>query len=131
LNVSQNREPEPTDSAGQAFIKRIGPAGCALFLALFALVTAICFTSGRAPIPGYAAPHDTAYYAAAPEELVRELEENVFPALSDYVLTAEAEGDGVVVTVEEGNFVAARAALLRYFDGSLFTFRRSGESPDT
>ena len=111
-------------SAGESFVKRIGPAGCVLFLALAVLVAAICLTSGRDPIPGYAPPESTEYYAAHPEELVAELTENVFPALPEYGLTATAADGAVTVTVD-GNLAAARAALLRYFDESLLSFQRA------
>ena len=40
------------------------------------LMLIICFTSGRDPIPDYAAPMDTAYYAANLGELEEELENN-------------------------------------------------------
>lgn len=120
-NTLQNVSP---DSAGQSFVKRIGPAGCVLFLAMAVLVTAICLTSGKDPIPGYAPPQTTAYYAEHPDELAAELETNVFPALADYTLSAEAGADAVTVTVESGNFAAARSAILRYFDESLFVFER-------
>ncbi|MBR2717546.1 MAG: hypothetical protein IKD79_07430 [Oscillospiraceae bacterium] len=112
------------ETAGQQFVKRIRPAGCALFLALAVLVTVICFTSGRDPIPGYEAPRDTEYYAAHLQELAEELEENVFPALTDCSLTAEAGEENVTVTVVSGNLAAVRSALLRYFDQSLLEFRR-------
>ncbi len=117
----------PRETAGEQFVKRIRPAGAALFLLLAVLVTAVCLTSGRDPIPGYAAPETTEYYAAHTDELAAELEASVFPCLPDYSLTAEAAGDTVTITVESGNFAAARAAILRYFDQSLFIFER-GES---
>ncbi len=105
-------------------MKTIRPAGMALFLLLAVLVTAICLTSGRDPIPGYRAPETTEYYAAHPDELVTELETNVFPALPEYEMSAEA-GDGVaLVTIDSDHFVAGRSALLRYFDESLFDFLR-------
>lgn len=110
-------------TAGQSFVKSIRPLGCVMFLALAILVTAICLTSGRKPIPGYEPPQATAYYAEHPEALVTELESNVFPHL-EYDMTAEIAGDTVTVTVENENFVAGRAAILRYFDESLFVFQR-------
>ena len=111
------------ETAGQDFLRRIGPAGMALFLILAVLVAAICLTSGRDPIPGYSAPETTAWYAEHPEALVRELEENVFPALpAEYDLRASVSGGTVSVTADSAHFVVARAALLRYFDSGLFTF---------
>ncbi len=117
-------ESRPQETAGQQFVQRIRPAGCILFLALAVLVTVICLTNGRDPIPGYTPPETTEYYATHPEALIGELEENVFPALPDYELTSAMTGDTVTVIVESGNFAAARAAILRYFDASLLLFER-------
>lgn len=115
--------PEPKPTAGQTFVKTIRPAGCALFLMLAILVTAVCLTSGRDPIPGYEAPQTMEYYAENPEALVAELETGLFPAL-EYDMTANLTGSTVTVTIEDENFVIGRAAILRYFDESLFTFER-------
>ena len=115
--------PEPPMSAGQSFVKAIRPLGCVVFLGLAVLVTALCFSSGRKPIPGYEPPLTMEQYAADPVLLVAELEENIFPAL-EYDMTAEVTGDAVTVTVENENFVAGRAAVLRYFEESLFIFER-------
>jgi hypothetical protein len=124
LDVRKAPEADSRDTAGQSFVKRIGPAGMVLFLALAVLVGMICLTSGRDPIPGYEAPQSAEYYAAHLDELARELTENVFPALPDYRMTAEPGEDVVTVTVEDGNFAAARAAVLRYFPQNLLDFRR-------
>lgn len=128
MDVKKSPEQEPHATAGQAFIHRIGPAGMALFLILAVLVTWICLTSGRDPVPGYTAPQTTEYYAGHLGELAEELETNVFPALPDYTMSAVAE-DGastVTVTVDSEHFVAGRGAILRYFDESLFSFERGG-----
>lgn len=115
--------PESKPTAGQTFVKNIRPAGCALFLILAVLVTAICLTAGRDPIPGYDTPQPMEYYAENPEALISELEENVFPAL-EYNMSANLAGDAVIITIEDENFVIGRAAILRYFDESLFVFER-------
>lgn len=115
--------PEPKPTAGQSFVKNIRPAGCALFLLLAVLVTAICLTSGRDPVPGYEPPQTMEYYAANPEALASELETNVLPYL-EYEMSVSVTGGTVTVTVEDENFVAGRAAVLRYFDESLFVFAR-------
>ena len=115
--------PEPPMTAGQSFVKAIRPLGCVMFLALAVLVVAVCLSSGRKPIPGYEPPLTTEQYAADLYALEAELEENVFPAL-DYEMSAEVTADSVTVTVENENFVAGRAAILRYFDESLFVFER-------
>ena len=112
------------ETAGQQFVKRIRPAGCVLFLALAVLVTAILLTSGRDPIPGYTAPETTEYYAEHPDALAAELEENVFPTLPEYDMSAEAADGCVIVTIDSEHFVVGRSALLRYFDKSLLTFER-------
>ena len=113
-------------TAGQSFVKSIRPAGCALFLILAVLVAVLCLTSGRDPIPGYRPP-ERASYENDLGQLVRVLEEPVFPELPQYDMTAEVTGDTVTVTVK-GNLAAARSAILRYFPEDLITFER-GETP--
>lgn len=120
--MDEQKSLEPKQTAGQDFLKKIGPAGCVLFLALFVLVTAICLTAGRDPVPGYEAPHDTEYYVNHLDELAAELNDNVLPQL-DTPATAAVTGDTVTVTVEGDTFVVVRSALLHYFDESLFTFQ--------
>lgn len=122
-HVAPESVPESKPTAGQTFVKNIRPAGCALFLILAILVTAVCLTSGRDPVSGYEAPQETAYYAENPEALVYELETNVFPAL-EYDMAASVANGAVTVTIEDENFVIGRAAVLRYFDESLFVFQR-------
>ena len=116
---------EPKLTAGQAFVKSIGPAGCAMFLIVFVLATVLCFTVGRDPIPGYTPPERASYENDLPR-LVDILEEQVFPALPEYEMTAAVTGDKVTVTVTDGNFAAARAAILRYFPDDLMEFSEGG-----
>ncbi|MCD7792182.1 MAG: hypothetical protein LUG92_02120 [Oscillospiraceae bacterium] len=122
LNDTPPEERKPVkETSGEYLWKRLRPAGCVLVLMLMAAMLAVCFASGREPIEGYTPPQTTEYYAAHPEELVTELETNVFPAL-DAEISAEA-GDGTVtVTIESASFASARGAILRYFDKSLFEF---------
>lgn len=120
--MDEQKSLEPKQTAGQDFLKKIGPAGCVLFLALFVLVTAICLTAGRDPVPGYEALHDTEYYVNHLDELATELNDNFLPRL-DTPATAAVTSDTVTVTVEGDTFVVVRSALLHYFDESLFTFQ--------
>ena len=127
MNVIQSPENapnKPRPTAGQDFVKRIRPLGCVLFLALAVLVAAICLTAGRDPIPDYEPPQAMEYYATHPTELVRELEDNVIPALPDYEMRAAVTGDKVTVTIDDAHFVVGRAAILRYFDESVILFER-------
>ena len=120
-----NEEKRPAEeklTAGQSFIRTIRPAGCALFLILAVLVTAVCFTAGRDPIPGYTPP-ERASYENDLSRLVTVLESQVFPELDQYGLTAAVTGDTVTVTVQ-GNLAAARSAILHYFPEDLITFER-------
>ena len=120
--MDERRAPEPRETAGQDFVRRIGPAGCVLFLALAILVAALCLTSGRDPVPGYEAPHDSEYYVNHLDELADELNEHFLPRL-DTPATAAVSGGAVAVTVEGDSFVLVRSAVLRYFDESLFVFQ--------
>ena len=116
------RSPEKKpQQSGQWLWKNLKPFGCILCLGLMVLMLIICFTSGRDPIPDYAAPMDTAYYAANLGELEKELENNVFPHLEG-IVSCEEEGGKIVVTIAESTFAKSRSAILRYFDISLFEF---------
>ena len=108
-------------NTGADFVKRIRPVGCVLFLLLAAAVVVLCFTTGRDPIPGHEAAHDTAYYEANLPALQAELEAEVFPALAG-VVACRAEGDRLLVTLRGPDFAVTRAAILRYYDAGLFTF---------
>lgn len=112
---------EQKQTAGQDFLRKIGPAGCVLFLALFVLVTAICLTAGRDPLPDYEAPHDVSYYVNHLGELAEELNENVLPRL-ETPSSAAVTGESVTITVQDTTFVVVRSAVLHYFDESLLSF---------
>jgi len=121
MNESPNPSRPEKTYTGQDFVKKIGPWGCVLFLCLAILSTALCFTVGANPLPGYEAPRDTAYYAQNLEELAAELNENVLPLLDDPA-TAAVSGDKVLITVQGQSYVPDRAAILHYFDESLLLF---------
>jgi hypothetical protein len=108
-------------NSGQQFVKMLRPLGCVLFLLMAVGVTLICFTAGRDPIPGYAAPEDTAYYAEHLDALQQELETSVFPQLQG-VVGSEITGDQLTVQIDGESFAVTRSAILRYFDESLFLF---------
>ena len=119
----QNSLPAEHLTAGQSFVKSIRPAGCVLFIVVAVLVAAVCLTAGRDPIPNYHPP-EPASYAGDPSALARVLEEQVFPELPDYDMTAAVTGDTVTVTIDDAHFVVGRAAILRYFDEQFLTFER-------
>ena len=108
---------------GPEFVKKIRPLGCAIFLLIAVLTTVLCFTAGRDPIRGYAPAQTTEYYAAHPQELLAELEAQVFPALEG-VVSAEAAEDHVTVRLQSDRYAVTRSALLRYFDESLLRLER-------
>lgn len=115
-------------NTGQDFVKKIGPFGCALFLALFVFSLIYCFTSAPAnPLKGYEAPYNSDYYAqsgATLEQLQTELESNVFPKLSG-VLSSEIEDGKIIITIKGDSFADTRDAILNYYDESLFYFERN------
>jgi len=112
---------ERKDSAGQDFVRKIGPAGCILFLGLAVLVTLLCFTAGRDPVPGYESPQTAMYYVNHLDELAEELNTAVLPYLDDPAAAA-VTGDKVTVTVDAASFVPVRSAVLRYFEEDLLLF---------
>lgn len=115
-------------NTGQDFVKKIGPFGCVLFLALFVFFLVYCFTAAPAdPLKGYTAPYKFDYYAqsdATLQQLQTELETNVFPML-DGVISSDIENGRLVITIEGNSFSDSRDAILKYYDESLFYFERS------
>jgi len=110
-----------TETTGQEFVRWLKPGGCALVIIITILVIAICFISGRDPIPGFAPAHDTEYYLSNMDDLTSELEENVFPVLDGIKDYSVVDGK-LNITVEGATFAVTRAAILRYYDNELFVF---------
>ena len=117
-------EAEKTTS-GQWLWKTLGPFGCVLVLALMVMALVLCFTAGTDPIPGYEPPESEAFYAGHPDELARELTENVLPRLEGEA-SVSVSGGKVVVTVEPNRYAATRSALLHFFDRSLLEIVQAG-----
>ena len=112
--------------AGRDFVKWLKPGGCVLFLVVAILVTAVCLTSGRDPIPGYEAPKASEYYAQSADtlsELKNELEQNVFPRVAG-VTGSSVEDGHLTVHIDDSSFAVTRAAILRYYSQELFEFIR-------
>ena len=105
---------------GQDFIKWLRPAGCALFLGLFVLVTVILFTSKGAPVAGYEAPHTAEYYSGHLSELAEELSENLIPRLGVTSFQIDISGDRLSVTASEDDIYKIRPAVIHYYDADLF-----------
>lgn len=132
--MAENNVPEPNETeapqegphmtAGQEFAKKITPFGCILVLIVFVAFLGYCFSSGKAPLPDYAASHDSIYYAQSGEtlkELQTELELNVFPKLGG-VEGCTIEGRKLAVTIDRDHYNDTRAGILHYYDEALFTF---------
>lgn len=132
--MAENTTPEPDENvapqkgsrmtAGQEFAKKITPFGCILILIVFVAFLGYCFGSGKAPLPGYTAPHDSIYYAQSDEtlkQLQTELSANVFPKLGG-VENCTIEDSKLTVTIDRDHYNDTRAGILHYYDEALFTF---------
>lgn len=118
-------------SAMEAFLKKIGPVGCGIFLLLMVLFFVLCITQGRDLLKGYEPSHDGTYYEEHPESLAEEIETRVVPLLPSIrsaVLTED--GTAVTVTVEEGDFFPVRRSLLRHFPASLLVLEKAEEAAE-
>ena len=109
---------EERPTSGQWLWRTLGPFGCVLALVLMVGALVLCFTAGTDPIPGYEVPESSEYYAAHPDELARELTENVLPRLEGEA-SVSVSGGTVIVSVEPDRYAATRSALLHFFDRSL------------
>ena len=116
--LSDRERDKPRQSNGEWLLKTLKPAGCAFVLLLAAMSLVICFTAGSDPIKGYSPPQSAEYYAAHPDELAAELDENVLPRLNTQAVCA-VSGGRVRVEIDHDSFAVTRSALLRYFDEGL------------
>lgn len=105
---------------GSEFVKKIRPMGCALFLAMFVMVTVLLFTAR--PEPEYVPPESGEYYALHLDELKEQIEEHVLPELEATGVTLSAGDTRILVTAPAGELEDVREGILKYFDGELFEF---------
>ena len=117
-------EREEPEHPGFQIVRWLKPFGSGLVLLIFILFLVYAFSTGRAPIKGYTPPHDGEYYAKHLDALADELNDTVLP-LVDPAASAAVTGDTVTVTIGHDSYVTTRAAVLRYFDAKLLTFKES------
>ncbi len=113
--------------AGPEFVKKLRPIGCVLFLLISVYFLVFCFTSGKNPIPGYAAPHVSSYYSqntTTLTELKDELEAKVFPKLTG-IKDCQVSNGKLEITIDSLSYFKSRTAILKFYDRSLFTFIKS------
>ena len=113
---------EPKLSAGEGFVKFIRPAGAALFLILFVIVTVFLFTAKGAPVEGYEPPHDSAYYRGNISELAAEIEEHMLPLIGAEGVTVSVSGGKVAFSGGEDGLRAVRQGVIHYYAEDLFEF---------
>ena len=110
-------------NTGEDFVRKIKPAGCAVFLLISVAFLIMCFTAGGAPIEGYSVPHDSDYYAEHIDELKAELDANVIPQL-DGIESCEVTGDKLTVTIDSSSFDESSGAITHYYRDELFIFKK-------
>lgn len=116
--------PEPSEEKehpGFQIVRWLRPGGAALVLLLGILFVVQCFMTGREPVKGYQAQHDTAYYTAHPDVLADELNDDLLPKVDADAVARVTDGI-VTVTVPHDTYITTRAAVLRYYDTSLLEF---------
>lgn len=110
-------------NTGADFVKKIGPAGCIIFLLISLAFFVMCFKSGGAPIKGYSVPHDSDYFAEHLDELKAELETNVFPHL-DGIRSCELTGKTLTIAIDSESFDTSSEAISHYYRDELFNFQK-------
>ena len=114
-------------NTGFEFIKKLRPIGCVIVVLCLIGFLAVCFTSGKAnEIEGYTPAHETEYYAEHADELLSELESEVFPHL-DGIVSSGVEDGRVKIKIESPDFIKSRSVLLHYFDETLLELKESGK----
>lgn len=123
-----NREEQTYDkremNPGKEWAIRLKPAGCIAVLIFSLLCVAMMFTAGPDKIEGFEPAQTDTYYAQHLEDLQTELETYVFPEVSGVVSCEERDG-ALVITLESEDFINTRAAILQYYDQSLFIFEKN------
>lgn len=112
-------------TAGEQFVKWIKPAGCVLFLGIFAAFLVICFTA-KAPVEGYTVPHDSQYYAQHLDELKAELETNLFPRLEG-IEDCYISGDKLKIIISDAGFEKSSKAITHYHGENLFIIEKEAK----
>ncbi|MBR0063819.1 MAG: hypothetical protein IJP67_06605 [Oscillospiraceae bacterium] len=109
-------------SAGEEFIKWIRPAGAAVILVLFIVVTAMLFTVKGVAVEGYTPSESREYYAEHVDELCGEVNERLIPKMGLEGVSAEVR-DGVIAVSGDGESVQKlRFALIHYFNEDQFVY---------
>ena len=111
-------------TAGQEFVKKIGPLGGAIFLLVFIFSLVICFMPPKGGLSDYEPPQTSEYYTQSTvnlAELEAELETNFFPHLGAEVSAELSEGV-IIIHADGDDMVLVKAALAEYFSESLFEF---------
>ena len=119
--------PEPSDEKehpGFQIVRWLRPGGAALVLLLGILFVVQALMTGREPVKGYQPKHDTAYYTAHLDTLAEELNEDLLPQVDENA-RAEAGAEIVTVYLSKETYITTRAAVLRYYDRSLFVFEEA------
>ena len=112
-------------TAGEQFVKWIKPAGCVLFLGIFAAFLVICFTA-KAPVAGYTVPNHSQYYAQHLDELKAELETNLFPRLEG-IEDCYISGDKLKIIISDAGFEKSSKAITHYYGENLFIIEKEAK----
>ncbi len=105
-------------------IKVLRPVGVVLFLLLGVLTVIVCLTADMGVPEIYESAHDAEYYLQSEEhlqELIGELEENVFPEF-DGEISAWVQDGQIRLRTDEDIFAKVKLVLRRDFDERLFYF---------
>lgn len=109
----------------QVDLKRLKPLGIILILGCAVLAFFVCLTADMGVPEKYESLHPREYYkenTANLDELVTELEDNVFPNLTGIVdYRADYDTMTVLVVTDKGSEKKVRAVLERDFGQELFT----------
>ena len=114
-------------TAGQAFVKKLRPIGCAVFLLLLACFLLLSFLSGKGnvlDVGSYAVP-DTLDVSDA-DALGRELESALLPLLPGNGECSVQKGR-LHLTFDSAEFSDCRATVLHFYPDCGIQFHRAAE----
>lgn len=107
---------------GSKFAGKLGIVGCVAVLILSVIATVTMFTTKGTAVEGYTPAQDREYYETRPEELLREIQENLLPKLDAPGVELRLSEGKIAVTGEKEPLRTVKMAIIHYFDPDLFEF---------
>lgn len=109
-------------NAGESFVKWIRPAGAAVILGLFIIVTIMLFTVKGVAVEGYTPSESREYYSQHVDELCDEVKERLIPKMGLEGVACEVRSGVIAVSGDKESVQKLHFAVIHYFNENQFAF---------